>query len=147
MEQEALNFKVSLSGVFWEKRPAFSIWLDNEVVVQSEMATNPHYVNFSRTVNEGEHTLSIRLDNKTAADTVIEHGEIIKDLLLNINDIEIDDISLGQLLWSAEYILDTPQQYQGNTIDHLDHCVNLGWNGTYKLTFTSPFYLWLLEKL
>jgi len=68
-------------------------------------------------------------------------------MLLNIDDITIDDISLGNLLWSAEYILDEPQEYNGKIIDHLDHCVNLGWNGAYTLKFTSPFYVWLLEKL
>ena len=78
---------------------------------------------------------------------VIENGEVIKDMLLNIDDITIDDISLGNLLWTAEYKLDKPQQYNNQTIDHLDSCVNLGWNGTYILNFTSPFYIWLLEKL
>jgi hypothetical protein len=98
-------------------------------------------------LNEGDHTLKIRLENKTASDTLVENGEIVKDMLLNIDDIEIDDISLGNLLWSAEYLLDKPQEYKGNSINHLDGCVNLGWNGTYVLKFTTPFYVWLLEKL
>jgi hypothetical protein len=68
-------------------------------------------------------------------------------MLLNIDDIVIDDISLGHLLWSADYLLDHPQEYQGQTITKLDNCVNLGWNGTYVINFTSPFYVWLLEKL
>ena len=69
------------------------------------------------------------------------------DASLNIDDIIIDDISLGNLLWSAEYILDNPQRYNDQTITKLDNCVNLGWNGTYVLKLTSPFYIWLLEKL
>jgi len=68
-------------------------------------------------------------------------------MLLNIDDITIDDISLGNLLWSAEYVLDHPQEYRGQTVAKLDNCVNLGWNGTYILKFTSPFYIWLLEQL
>ena len=68
-------------------------------------------------------------------------------MLLNIDDITIDDISLCNLLWTAEYILDNNQTYNSQEIDHLDGCVNLGWNGTYVLKFTSPFYIWLLEKL
>ena len=76
-----------------------------------------------------------------------EVNQVIKDTLLNIDDIVIDDISLGNLLWSAEYVLDHPQEYKGQIIDHLDGCVNLGWNGTYILKFSSPFYIWLLEKL
>jgi hypothetical protein len=148
MNEEKLSFVVSLSGTYWDRRPQFSIWLDDHVVVQSEIPDSAvHPIIFERTVDEGPHTLKIRLENKTNADTNIKNGEVVDDMLLNIDDIMIDDISLGNLLWSAEYILDEKQMYQGKEIDHLDGCVNLGWNGTYVLKFTSPFYIWLLEKL
>jgi hypothetical protein len=148
MNKENLSFKISLTGTFWDRRPQFSVWLDDHVVIQSEINNSAEQiVTFSRSIDDGEHTLKIRLENKTDQDTVIENGEVVKDMLLNIDDITIDDISLGNLLWSAEYILDEKQMYQGEEIDHLDGCVNLGWNGTYVLKFTSPFYIWLLEKL
>jgi hypothetical protein len=148
MNEENLTFKINLSGTYWEKRPQFSIWLDDHVVTQSEIAgLEEQIVTFERRIDEGPHELKIRLENKTTNDTVIENDEVVKDMLLNIDDITIDDISLGNLLWSAEYVLDKKQIYKGQEIDHLDGCVNLGWNGTYTLKFTSPFYIWLLEKL
>ena len=147
MNEETLSFDISLSGTYWDKKPQYSVWLDDHVVTQSEVSNAVHNVKFQRNVSEGPHTLKIRLENKTNADTVIKDGEVVNDLILNIDDIIIDDISLGNLLWSAEYILDKKQQYKGQEIEHLDGCVNLGWNGTYVLKFTSPFYVWLLEKL
>ena len=148
MQEENLSFKISLTGTFWDQHPQFSVWLDDHVVVQSEIASSAEQiVAFERRVDEGPHILKIRLENKTINDTVIENGEVVKDMLLNIDDITIDDISLGNILWSAEYILDKKQMYKGQEIDRLDGCVNLGWNGTYTLKFTSPFYIWLLEKL
>ena len=148
MNNENLKFEISLSGTYWDKKPQFSVWLDDHPVVQTELANTVQTVTFERTVDEGAHEIKIRLENKDLrTDTIVENGEIVKDLLLNIDDITIDDISLGNLLWSAEYHLDTPQTYQGKTITQLDNCVNLGWNGTYILKFTSPFYIWLLEKL
>jgi hypothetical protein len=147
MPQETLNFEVKLSGTHWDKSPVFSVWLDDELIAQDEIKLQSHTIQFDRTIFEGEHNLKIRLENKLITDTVIENGEIVKDMLLNIDNITVDDISLGNLIWDAEYHLDQPQEYQGKTIDHLDHCVNLGWNGTYILKFTSPFYRWLLEKL
>ena len=148
MSQESLNFAITLSGTFWEKRPQFSIWIDEHVVVQSELPDqHPHTFKFSKTVSYGPVSIKIRLENKTTQDTVTDGNSIVKDMLLNIKDIKINDLSLGELLWSAEYILDQPHEYQGNTINTLSNCVNLGWNGTYILTFTSPFSLWLLEKL
>ena len=148
MQEENLQFKISLTGTYWDKKPQFSVWLDDHVVIQSEIASkSEQIINFERRITEGPHQLKIRLEDKTDTDTVIENDEVVKDMLLNINDITFDDISLGNLLWSAEYILDKPQIYKGQTIDHLDGCVNLGWNGTYTLKFSSPFYIWLLEKL
>ena len=148
MNEEKLSFVVTLSGTFWDRRPQFSIWLDDHAVIQSEITSSAEQiVSFDRTIDEGPHTLKIRLENKINADTNIRNGEVVDDMLLNIDDITIDDISLGNLLWSAEYILDEKQMYQGKEIDHLDGCVNLGWNGTYVLKFSSPFYIWLLEKL
>ena len=148
MQEENLQFKISLTGTYWDKKPQFSVWLDDHVVIQSEIASkSEQIINFERRITEGAHELKIRLENKTDTDTVIGNDEVVKDMLLNISDITVDDISLGNLLWSAEYILDRPQQYQGQTITKLDNCVNLGWNGTYVLKFTSPFYIWLLEQL
>lgn len=148
MQEENLSFKIGLTGTFWERRPQFSVWLDDHVVVQSEIVSPAEQiVSFERRIDEGPHELKIRLENKTSTDTVVENGEVVKDMLLNIDDITIDDISLGNLLWSSEYILDKKCMYNGQEIDHLDGCVNLGWNGTYVLKFTSPFYIWLLEKL
>ncbi len=148
MQEEKLSFVVTLSSTYWDRRPQFSIWLDDHVVIQSEIPDSAsHPISFERMIDEGPHTLKIRLENKTTADTIIENGDVVKDMILNIDDVIIDDNRLGNLLWSAEYILDDKQMYQGKEIDHLDGCVNLGWNGTYVLKFTSPFYIWLLEKL
>ena len=147
MDVENLKFDKSLSGTVWKKLPAFSIWLNEELMINDTVDSSTKKFSFMKELPEGSNVLKIRLDNKTCYDTLIENGNVVKDMLLNIDDITIDDISLGNLLWSAEYILDEPQEYNGKTIDHLDHCINLGWNGAYILKFTSPFYVWLLEKL
>ena len=148
MEHESLEFVVTVSGTYWDKKPQFSIWLDDHVIIQTSISSESHQPHkFTRTIDKGEHTLKIRLENKSSSDTQTVNGEVTNDMLLNINDITINEISIGQLLWDAEYKLDKPQQYNGKEITQLDNCVNLGWNGMYVLKFTSPFYIWLLEKL
>lgn len=149
MEQESLEFSVTVSGTYWNKKPQFSIWLDNNVIIQTEISSEaPQTHKFTHTIDEGEHILRINLANKTDSDTLIVDGNVDKDMLLNIDDITIDNISLGQLLWSeSTFILDKPHEYQGKEITQLDNCVNLGWNGSYTLKFASPHYIWLLEKL
>ena len=149
MSKESLSFKISLTGTYWDKRPNYSIFLNDTLIEQKDIENESvHEMLFSHNVEEGqEHELKIRLNNKEDADTVIENGQVVKDMLLNIDGIEIDDVDIGSLRWSAEYLLDTPREYNGKTVDHIDNCVNLGFNGTYILKFTSPFYVWLLEKL
>ena len=149
MKEESLEFAVTVSGTYWNKKPQFSIWLDNHVIIQTEISSeSPQTHKFTHTIDEGEHVLKINLENKTDLDTKVENGQVSKDMLLNIDDITIDDISLGQLLWSeSTFLLDKPHEYQGKEITQLDNCVNLGWNGSYTLKFSSPYYIWLLEKL
>lgn len=149
MNQESLEFSVTVSGTYWDKKPQFSIWLDDAVIIQTEISSEaPQTHKFTHKMDDGEHVLRIKLENKTDSDTVVVDGTLSKDMLLNIVDITIDDIALDQLLWSeSTFLLDKPQEYQGERILQIDHCVNLGWNGFYTLKFSSPFYIWLLEKL
>jgi hypothetical protein len=147
MQNETLKFSITLNRTYWDKLPQYSIWVNDDKIVDDSLSEDRSTIEFERDLAEGDYLLKIRLENKTNKDTIIENGEIVKDMLLNIEDIVIDDISLGNLLWDATYILDEPHEFNGKTITQLDHCVNLGWNGTYVLKFSSPFYLWLLEKL
>lgn len=149
MTTETLTFKISLTGTYWSKKPNFSIFLNDELIEQKDIENQSvHEIVFERGVAEDqEHELKIRLNNKQDEDTIIENTQIVKDMILNIDGIEIDDIDIGNLRWTAEYKLDQAREYNGKQTDHIDNCVNLGFNGTYTLKFTSPFYIWLLEKL
>lgn len=149
MTTETLTFKISLTGTYWSKKPNFSIFLNDELIEQKDIENESvHEIVFERGVAEDqEHELKIRLNNKQDEDTIIENTQIVKDMILNIDGIEIDDIDIGNLRWTAEYKLDQAREYNGKQTDHIDNCVNLGFNGTYTLKFTSPFYIWLLEKL
>ena len=55
---------------------------------------------------------------------------------------EIDEVDLGMLIYSKSV-------FTGDDPDRpvLDNCINLGWNGTWMLSFESPFYIWLLENI
>lgn len=153
MSTENLSFKIALSGTYWDKRPEYKVLLDGQLIkhdtIQAASGVNEN-IEFHSELIEGVHELRISLLNKTHGDTVrdTENPEVFaKDMLLNVADIEIDEISVGPLLWSAEYEFDEPHEVDGALADKMSHCVNMGWNGTYVFKFESPFYLWLLEKL
>ena len=145
---EPLTFRVGLSGTYWDRKPAYSISIDGVEQVSAIIAADSgvvEYAEFTVAVTEDqEHLLEIKLLNKTDDDTVqsADKTEIVKDMLLNIESISIDDIELGQIKWDqSEFVPVDPAR------PVLKECVNLGWNGSYQLKFNSPFYLWLLEKM
>ena len=147
-ELENLKFKIGLSGTYWGKKPQYSILL-NKIKLRSDEITEPSdqifYIEFQAEFTEdSDNILEIRLENKEDLDTVqnAERTEILKDMLLNIHSIEIDEIAMDQLIWSkSQFLPDDAAR------PLLDNCVNLGWNGAYTFKFTSPFHLWLLESL
>ena len=140
---EKLNFKIGLNATYWGRKPQYSVLLNGKKYAEGICDDTLLYIEFTEDVIEDqEHVLEIRLENKTNADTLTKDGEIVKDMLLNIDSIEVDEIELGELKWSlSEFVADDSER------ETLKHCVNLGWNGSYRLKFTSPFYLWLLENM
>jgi len=147
-EVEKLRFKIGLSGTYWAKKPIYSILVNDQVKDTCEITTasdEVFFVEFDCEVSEGPCTLKIRLENKENPDTVTddttEEFVILKDMLLNIESVEIDEIDLGNLLFTAKFIGDDPSR------PVLDKCKHLGWNGAWTLEFASPFYIWLLENI
>jgi hypothetical protein len=144
---EKLHFKIGIGGTYWDKKPIYSI-LVNDSLIETREVTTPSgefdYIEFDQELAEGPCALKIRLENKTFGDTVQNEDKtaILKDMLLDIHSVEIDDISLGILLHThSEVVGDDSER------PILHNCVNLGWNGTWSLPFQSPFYVWLLENI
>lgn len=155
MEKETLTFKIGLKGSSDLKQPNFIIELNDKTFVNGSLsvpAGEVEYFEFQANIEEGNNQLKITLLNKAAGDTVQdEQGNIVSDLLLTIDSVEIDEINLGPLLWSASvYNPIYPESYNNEEqkqITDVKNCVDLGWNGTWRLPFTSPFYIWLLENI
>ena len=149
MSTEKLHVKIGVSGTFWHRRPVYSMLLNGDKFIDHREIAGAtdvvEYVEFDVELTEGtEYKLFIRLENKVDADVVQNEDKtaIVNDMLLNIVSIELDEINLGNLIH-------TQSQFIGDDAVRpvLTHCTNLGWNGTWELSFTSPFYIWLLENI
>jgi len=108
--------------------------------------------------HELDHDVSydfvIKRTNKTPKQTLVEDGKIIKDQSLHIKSIEIDEIDIGALVYEGVYRPEYPEPWAsqqakaGNKLpETLKNVTEMGHNGTWTLTFNSPFYMWLLENL
>lgn len=146
--RETLKFKVTLSAIYWNKRPDFDITINGRIKAQGEFTAHSggfESYEFEHTVQENEsYKLKIRLNNKEESDCIISNDtkEILKDMALIISSIEVDDYPLGDLISSQSRFV--PDDFY--TFSIIPECTTLGVNGTYILMFSSPFYLWLLEK-
>lgn len=149
MTTENLHFEIGLSGTYWDKKPQYSILVDGKVI-KSGTATDSEILTFDLELEETDHVLSIRLENKENSDTVQDdNNNIVNDMLLNINSMSLDNIDISNLMWTkSKYVLDTPAEIKpGEFITEYASCTNLGHNGSWNFAFSSPFYLWLLENL
>ena len=158
MATETLKIKIGLNTNSSVKYPKFTIGVNNVIYVADSITkVDPEldYFEFKVDVEEGTSVLEVSLLNKEHGDTQLtESGDIVKDMLLNIKSIEIEDIALDSLLWThSEYTpiydqsyLDYCKEHSIEVVDIVKNCVNLGWNGTWKLQFESPFFVWLLEN-
>lgn len=156
---DELTFKIGLSGTYWNKVPTYLISIVNadgsfaagmhDCAAISKTSGEVEYIEFTAALpDDGEYVLHIALCDKDWTDTIHENGTILKDMLLNIESIEIDNIDLGTLRHTAsKFVLDIAQEYNDQVISELKNCVNLGWNGHYTIAFTTPLHYWLLENL
>ena len=158
MATEKLKFKLELWAEYWDIAPRANILLNDHSHFNKEITgteKEPTVIEFEHELTEGEkYRLIIERSGKHKNQTVVENGEIIKDQLLNIKSIEIDEIEIGALVYEAVYTPEYPepwatqQRQAGKTLpESFKNVTTIGHNGRWVLSFESPFYMWLLENL
>ena len=158
MATESLKFKIELYSTYWNKPPIVEVKVGDKSYFKNEITSTekePTLIEFTHDCeSDKSHNLSLIRTNKNVKETINENGDLLKDQLLHIKSIEIDEIDLGSLLFEGVYRPQYPepwatqQREAGNNIpETLKNSVDLGHNGTWTFSFTSPFYMWLLENL
>jgi len=143
----------------WDLPPYAEILINDKSYFHDNITgdeNKPDLIEFEHEFEEGKsHELVIKRSGKGRKQTVVDdEGNILKDQLLHIKNIEIDEINLGGLVYEGEYIpiysepWATQQRQAGNELkESFKNATQLGHNGTWHFKFESPFYMWLLENL
>jgi hypothetical protein len=159
MATEKIKFKLNLYATMWDQPPVAEIKLNSKSYYKSEITgteQDPTVIEFEAELTEGsEYNLIIDRSGKGKNQTVInDKGDILKDQLLHIKGIEIDEIDIGGLVYEGVYTPKYPepwatqQRESGQDLkDSFKNVTNMGFDGTWNLRFESPFYMWLLENL
>ena len=158
MATETLKFKLELFATYWDKPPIADIRINEKTYVKKEITSTkdkPTLIEFEHECEENKsYDLVINRLGKTVNQTVVENGERVKDQLLHIKNIEIDQIDVGTLVYEGVYKPEYPEPWAsqqanaGNKLPiTLKNVTEMGLNGTWTFGFSSPFYMWLLENL
>ena len=159
MATEKLKFKLELYSTMWDKPPHAEILIDHDVQFKGAIKgteNKPDVIEFEDDMKaEQEYSLIINRSGKGRNQTIVnEKGDILKDQLLHIKSINIDEIDIGSLVFDGVYTpiypepWATQQRESGNDLrDSFKNVTSMGFDGEWKFTFGSPFYMWLLENL
>jgi len=159
MATEKLKFKIEFYATMWDKPPHAEVLINDISHYKGEILgtkDKPTLIEFEQEVEENKsYDLTIHRTGKAKNQTVInEKGDILKDQLLHIKSIEIDEIDIGGLVYEGVYTpiypepWATQQRHEGNELkESFKNVTIMGHNGKWSFTFGSPFYMWLLENL
>lgn len=142
----SINFKCNISTSDAECPLGVEIWLDNERIYHNAWIKETVQFEYAISDDDGDRELRWVLTGKTDAHTKInENNKIVKDALITISDIEIDDIDISTIAQAHAV-------YSHNFNGHKDAVQDrfygvMGCNGTVSFKFITPFYLWLLENM
>ena len=144
MQTSCISFSIGSSD--YSKSIGVIVRLNNQVLFEQQHLTE--LVNFSHNISDepGEHELEIQLINKKLEHTKIDQqGNLTEDVVLEITNLAFDGLYLTNILSKvAEY----HHSYNGNSKEFVDKFFGvMGCNGTVKIKFTTPIYIWLLENL
>ena len=159
MATEKLKFKLELYATMWDKPPHAEILINDKSHFASEITSDekdPTVIEFEHELTEGnDYSLIIKRTGKGKNQTLInDKGDILKDQMLHIKHIEIDEIDIGALVYEGVYTPEyqepwASQQREAGTDlkESFKNVTQMGHNGEWRLTFSSPFYMWLLDNL
>ena len=143
----------------WDKAPYVKVMLNNRVYWKGDItgtSEKPDVIEFEETLHEKfNYELRFKRLNKDDSQTIVnDKGDILHDQLLHIKSIEIDEIDIGSLVFEGVYTPIYPEPWAtqqanaGNELPKtLKNVTQMGHDGEWRFTFTSPFYMWLLENL
>jgi len=125
------------------------ICLDHQVVFETSHVDAKIHIKHDIADDDGEHELTFEMFGKKTYHTQIDQtGAILSDVLLSISDVFVDEINIGQLLYSTKSNISYCHDFNSSQSPTEDRFHGfMGCNGTVTWKFTTPIYLWLLENM
>ena len=147
MSAQSCTFKFDIDTTDPSCAFAIKVLLDSNEVWNCSHLVNKQTVEIAvNDNNQGSRCVEIHVSGKTQNDTKIDsNGNIVKDSLIKINNIQIHDVPIDHVFYSrSTYCHDFNGTADSVTVKFTEFA---GCNGYIKFDFSSPVYLWLLENV
>jgi hypothetical protein len=122
------------------------VWIDQQQIFDCNHLTAAKTVEFDLEDDDGEHELRVVLKNKLSQHTKInDQGNIEQDAVITVSRFRFDEISVDHVVQEQTVYY---HDFNGTAAAVQDRFYSsMGCNGTVSLKFSTPVYLWLLEKM
>lgn len=118
--------------------PDIRIMFNGDVYEEVTLTQPEQFISVPLNLPIGKHVLEIERYGKTDNNLLFVDGKILNDQLVELVDIYIDDIKLGNLF-----------KYKSATFKHKDGEIQNGYlwgfNGTFSWSFEMPIIPWLVR--
>lgn len=142
---ENFKFELELESTDTSAPLGIRVYFDNNCVFETDHVRETIQVSHVFEDVIGSHGFEVEMFGKTAEHTKLINGKIVKDALINIKRISIDNQDLSKILWDKGVYR---HDYNGSQKPIDDKFFgSMGCNGSVGLKFESPFFIWMLENM
>jgi hypothetical protein len=123
------------------------IYLDNNIIFESTAQQQSQQVLCNIDESPADHELRLVMSGKNQNHTVVDNaGEIISDIYFKIDQLEFEDLDMQEVFCLGKECY--THSFNSDQPEFLDEFYGvMGCNGTVKINFTTPIYLWLADYL
>ena len=140
---ELIKFEFVFSSTYWNTPPHIEILIGNKVYYSGDLHKHNTTVEFSAHLDFTEHSLHILRTGKTLAESRHVDGEW-ETQSCSLERLTVDGINIRNILWSKSTFVPVYDETQSGDPVIDGECI-FGYNGTFNLNFSSPFYQYVVD--
>lgn len=120
-----------------------TVYLNQEMLFSSTATATPQTMVYEIDDAPTEHVLSLVMTGKNHTHTIVDdNGNIVEDIYFKLNKLEFDQLDMTQIFCQGK--LCYTHSFNSSRPQLLDEFYGIiGCNGTVKIEFFTPIYLWL----
>ena len=140
-----LNLEFSASSDCADIR--IEIYLNNKKIFESTAQQQLQQVLCNIDEDPADHELTLIMSGKNRNHTVVNHaGEITSDVYFTIDQLEFEELDMREVFCLGKECY--THSFNSDRPEFLDEFYGIiGCNGTVKINFSTPIYLWLLDYM